>query len=92
MKDLRGKVAIVTGGAGGIGQAMGRRFGQQGMKVVLADVVAEPLDEATRALAGEGIEVAGVVTDVTATQTFRPEIPAPQRKIFASLGIPEPGH
>jgi NAD(P)-dependent dehydrogenase (short-subunit alcohol dehydrogenase family) len=65
MKDLRGKVAVVTGGAGGIGQAMGRRFGQEGMKVVLADVLAEPLDEATRALAGEGIEVVGVVTDVT---------------------------
>jgi hypothetical protein len=26
------------------------------------------------------------------TQTFPPEIPAPQRKILASLGIPEPGH
>ncbi len=65
MKDLRGKVAVVTGGAGGIGQAIGRRFGQAGMKVVLADVLAEPLDEATRALADEGIEAAGVLTDVT---------------------------
>jgi NAD(P)-dependent dehydrogenase (short-subunit alcohol dehydrogenase family) len=65
MNDLRGKVAVITGGAGGIGQAIGRRFGQQGMKVVLADVLAEPLDEATRALAAEGIEAAGVVTDVT---------------------------
>ncbi len=63
--DLRGKVAVVTGGAGGIGQAMGRRFGQEGMKVVLADVLAGPLDEATRALADEGIDVAAVVTDVT---------------------------
>ncbi|WP_280830993.1 SDR family oxidoreductase [Mycolicibacterium frederiksbergense] len=65
MNDLRGKVAVVTGGAGGIGRAMGRRFGQQGMKVVLADVLAEPLDEATRALADDGIEAVGVVTDVT---------------------------
>lgn len=65
MEDLRGKVAVVTGGAGGIGQAMGRRFGQAGMKVVLADVLAEPLDQATRALADEGIEAAGVPTDVT---------------------------
>ncbi len=65
MNDLRGKVAVVTGGAGGIGQAIGRRFGQEGMKVVLADVLAEPLDDATRALAAEGIEAAGVVTDVT---------------------------
>ncbi|VAZ62696.1 1-deoxy-11-beta-hydroxypentalenate dehydrogenase [Mycobacterium kansasii] len=65
MRDLQGKVAVVTGGAGGIGRAMGRRFGQEGMKVVLADVLAEPLDAATRELADEGIEVAGVVTDVT---------------------------
>ena len=65
MNDLLAKVGVVTGGAGGIGQAMARRFGQEGMPVVLADVLAEPLEEATRALAGEGVEVAGVVTDVT---------------------------
>jgi NAD(P)-dependent dehydrogenase (short-subunit alcohol dehydrogenase family) len=65
MMDLQGKVAVVTGGAGGIGRTIGRRFGQEGMKVVLADVLAAPLDEATRALAEEGIEAAGVVTDVT---------------------------
>ena len=38
---------------------MGRRFGQHGMKVVLADVLAGPLDEATRALTDEGIEAVG---------------------------------
>ncbi len=38
MRDLRGKVAVVTGGAGGIGLAMGRAFAQEGMNVVLADV------------------------------------------------------
>lgn len=53
-RDLQGKVAVVTGRAGGIGRVMGRRFGLEGMKVVLADVLAEPLDEATRALADEG--------------------------------------
>ncbi|CPR13263.1 short-chain alcohol dehydrogenase [Mycobacterium bohemicum DSM 44277] len=65
MTDLQGKVAVVTGGAGGIGQAMGRRFGREGMRVVLADVLAEPLDRATRALSDEGIEAVGVITDVT---------------------------
>ncbi|HZU48788.1 MAG TPA: SDR family NAD(P)-dependent oxidoreductase [Mycobacterium sp.] len=65
MTDLQGRVAVVTGGAGGIGQAMGRRFGREGMKVVLADVLKEPLDQATGALADECIDVAGVVTDVT---------------------------
>jgi NAD(P)-dependent dehydrogenase (short-subunit alcohol dehydrogenase family) len=65
MNDLRGRVAVVTGGAGGIGRAIGSRFGQEGMKVVLADVLPESLDEATRALTDEGIDALGVVTDVT---------------------------
>ncbi|BAV39958.1 SDR family oxidoreductase [Mycobacterium ulcerans] len=65
MQDLQGKVAVVTGGAGGIVRALGKRFGMEGMKVVLADVLAEPLDRATRALTDEGIEAVGVVTDVT---------------------------
>lgn len=65
MMDLQGKVAVVTGGAGGIGRALGRRFGREGMKVVLADVLAEPLEQATRELADEGVEVLAVLTDVT---------------------------
>ena len=38
MERLNGRVAVVTGGAGGIGRAMGERFAAEGMKVVLADV------------------------------------------------------
>ena len=38
MKELTGRVAVVTGGAGGIGQAMGERFAHEGMKVVLAEL------------------------------------------------------
>lgn len=62
---LNGKVGVVTGGAGGIGRAIGKRFGQEGMKVVLADVLLEPLDEAVEELQKDGIDAAGVVTDVT---------------------------
>lgn len=65
MGGLEGKVGVVTGGAGGIGTAIGRRFGQEGMKVVLADVLQEPLDLAVDELRAEGLEVAGVLTDVT---------------------------
>jgi NAD(P)-dependent dehydrogenase (short-subunit alcohol dehydrogenase family) len=37
MRDFRDKVAVVTGGASGIGRAMAERFAQEGMAVVLAD-------------------------------------------------------
>lgn len=56
---------MVTGGAGGIGTAIGRRFGREGFKVVLADVLAKPLDERVAELQSEGIDALGVVTDVT---------------------------
>ncbi|MCU1375570.1 MAG: ptlF [Actinomycetia bacterium] len=64
MKDLSGKVAVVTGGAGGIGLAMGQRFGQEGMKVVLADYDAETLEQSVKQLGAEGFDVVGVPTDV----------------------------
>jgi len=44
MEQLKGRVAVVTGGASGIGRAMGERLGQEGMKVVLADVEAPALE------------------------------------------------
>jgi NAD(P)-dependent dehydrogenase (short-subunit alcohol dehydrogenase family) len=65
MEDLAGKVAVITGGAGGIGTAMARRFGAEGMAVVLADIEAGQLESAAAELATDGIEVIGVVTDVT---------------------------
>jgi len=64
MKDLRGRVAVVTGGASGIGLALGRRFGEEGMRVVLADVEAPALEKAAGELAGAGIEALPVVCDV----------------------------
>jgi NAD(P)-dependent dehydrogenase (short-subunit alcohol dehydrogenase family) len=63
--DLSGKVAVVTGGGGGLGRAMGERFAQEGMRVVLADVQ-EPLLAATVAeLRSRGHDVLGVPTDVS---------------------------
>ncbi|HEY1633197.1 MAG TPA: SDR family NAD(P)-dependent oxidoreductase [Acidimicrobiales bacterium] len=58
-------VAVVTGGAGGIGRAMGERFARAGMRVVLADVEKGPLERAVAELRTQSLEVTGVVTDVT---------------------------
>jgi hypothetical protein len=38
MQELKDKVAVITGGASGIGLAMAKRFAREGMKLVLADV------------------------------------------------------
>lgn len=65
MRELRGKVAVITGGAGGIGRAMAERFLDEGMKVVIADINQDALDEAVGEMAVDGAQVAGVRTDVS---------------------------
>ena len=65
MKELNGKVAVITGGAGGIGRAMGERFAREGMKLVLADIQEPTLTATVDELRGAGIDVIGVVTDVS---------------------------
>lgn len=65
MRTLSGKVAVVTGGAGGIGRALGARFAKEGMAVVLADVEKPALDAAVAELQAQGTEAMGVVTDVS---------------------------
>jgi NAD(P)-dependent dehydrogenase (short-subunit alcohol dehydrogenase family) len=64
MKDLEGKVAVVTGGASGIGRAMAERFARERMKVVLSDIEQTALDTAVTELRQQELDVTGVVTDV----------------------------
>lgn len=65
MRDLAGKVAVVTGAGSGMGRAFAERFCEEDMRVVLADVEREALDRAVHALRDLGHEVLGVRTDVT---------------------------
>jgi len=62
--ELEGRVAVVTGGAGGIGAALCRAFLDEGMRVVVADVQPDAVDAAVAELSARG-EVLGVVTDVS---------------------------
>jgi NAD(P)-dependent dehydrogenase (short-subunit alcohol dehydrogenase family) len=64
MKDLRGKVAVVTGGASGIGLALARAFLHQGMSVVIADIEQTAIDSAVSELTSSGT-VTGIRTDVS---------------------------
>ena len=65
MERLAGRVAVVTGGASGIGRALAETLGREGMKVVLADVEAEALAKTACELGECGVEVLAVETDVT---------------------------
>ena len=65
MRELAGKTAFVTGGASGIGLALGRAFAEAGMKVMLADIEADVLDASVKSLHNFGPEVRGIVCDVT---------------------------
>jgi NAD(P)-dependent dehydrogenase (short-subunit alcohol dehydrogenase family) len=66
MRELKNKVAVVTGGAGGIGRATGALLAQRGAKVVLADIEQGALDQTVKELTTNGdVDVTGVVTDVT---------------------------
>jgi len=63
--DMKGRVAIITGGAGGIGKQTAIRLGQSGAKVCITDISAPAIDAAVDALSTMGIDVIGVPSDVS---------------------------
>jgi NAD(P)-dependent dehydrogenase (short-subunit alcohol dehydrogenase family) len=64
MHDLAGKTAFVTGGASGIGLALGRALAEAGMKVMLADIETDALAVAVESLRNVGPDARGVTCDV----------------------------
>jgi len=65
MQELNGRVAVVTGGASGIGFGLASAFAAEGMKVVVGDIEEPALDDAVAKLEASGAEVLGVRTDVS---------------------------
>jgi NAD(P)-dependent dehydrogenase (short-subunit alcohol dehydrogenase family) len=68
LDDLNGRVAVVTGGAAGIGRGIAEALLQEGARVVIADVEAPVLEVALKELEEVG-EVRGVVTDVSSPES-----------------------
>lgn len=64
-ESLKDKVVIVTGGAGGIGQAIAKRFAGQGSKVVVNDLNQDAVDEVVDAILTSGGQAIGGVADVS---------------------------
>ena len=65
MQDFNGKVAVITGGAEGIGRAIAERAAKAGMKLVLADIDGPRLEAALADFTGRGIDAIGLRTDVS---------------------------
>jgi NAD(P)-dependent dehydrogenase (short-subunit alcohol dehydrogenase family) len=65
MKDFQGKTAVITGGASGIGRAMGELFLAKGMNVVLGDIEQTALDATVAALSDSGGRCIGALADVS---------------------------
>jgi len=82
MREFVGKAAFVTGGASGIGLALGRAFAEAGCKVMLADIEKTVLDAALASLSGSGREIRGIVCDVADTAS----VEAAAEAAFSAFG------
>jgi len=65
MKDFKGKTAVITGAASGIGEALAHQAAMRGMNVVLADIEAPKLADVEASLRDKGADVLSVVTDTS---------------------------
>jgi NAD(P)-dependent dehydrogenase (short-subunit alcohol dehydrogenase family) len=82
MRDFRGKAAFVTGGASGIGLALGRAFAQAGMKVMLADIERAALDGAIESLREFAPDISSIYCDVADADS----VERAARATFAAFG------
>ncbi|KJS09655.1 MAG: hypothetical protein VR73_01570 [Gammaproteobacteria bacterium BRH_c0] len=76
MKELEGKVAIVTGAAGNIGSVTAAALAEAGAKVVLTDVAEQRLKEIASGLQSQGFEAIAVVADIMSEEQVKAVIDA----------------
>lgn len=93
MKDFNGKVAVITGGASGVGRSLAFALGRRGAKVVVGDVDANAMATVEQALAEEGIEALVQHCDVTSLDSLNAIADAAADRfgsldlVFANAGI-----
>ena len=83
---LAGKVAVVTGGASGMGRAGARAFAREGAAVVVADLAGDRAEQVARRIAGEGGSAAGVTVDVSSSEQVQ-DLVAQALKRFGRIDV-----
>jgi len=71
LRELAGKTALITGGAGGLGRAKARALGRVGVRLILWDLDEARLDEVVGSLRRDGFEARGMAVDVTEPDAVR---------------------
>ncbi|MBK8064425.1 MAG: SDR family NAD(P)-dependent oxidoreductase [Betaproteobacteria bacterium] len=82
MKNLQGKVAVVTGGASGLGRAMALAFARKGMQVAIADLETAKIEATVAELQALGVRALGARTDVSSGE----EVDALAERVVMELG------
>src|SRR6195952_5912869 len=98
--ETTGRVAVITGGASGIGRGMARAFADVGMKLMLADLDQAMLDATVAELSDRGVEVASKICDVSQLDQVEALAAATVERFGAvhvlcnnaGIGIPTPTH
>ena len=83
---LKDKVALVTGGGPGIGEASARRLAEYGAKVILADLDMTTASAAAQAMRDEGMEATALEFNVAEFDTIRQKVDA-AREIYGRIDI-----
>ncbi len=97
MKNMKGGVAVVTGGGSGLGKAIAQEAARRGMRVVIADVQAEAMDSVVEDLRASGADAIGVLTDVTSAASVEALAEAAERQfgpvnlVFNNAGVASGG-
>lgn len=93
MQDFSGKVAVITGGASGVGRSLAFALGRRGAKIAVGDVDSNAMGQVAADLAAEDIEAIIEHCDVTSVDSLNSLADAAQEKlggldlVFANAGI-----
>ncbi|MFK7963566.1 MAG: SDR family oxidoreductase [Burkholderiaceae bacterium] len=85
LKEFKGKVAVITGAGSGFGREFALRGAERGMKMVLADIQPDSLDETASMLKGMGAELTTQLTDVGQFE----QVEALRDTCLSAYGVPQ---